>query len=100
LHHKTENIATDVAYPTFPRLAFRIYLQTGTAVVVPRTVGHVHPSLTSQFKITANEIDDVNRVAYLFFDVSGRGKGHRRLLCGFRLREDALAAATADRSSP
>ena len=69
LHDEGENIPADVADPAFERLPFRVDLQARLAVVVPRTARYEKTPLTLQGKIFADQVDNINLFANLFFYV-------------------------------
>ncbi len=71
LHHEAEDIASDIANPTLPTLTFSVDLHTGTSIVVPRAEGNKVPTLPAQLQISSDQIDDVDRLANLFFKIKG-----------------------------
>jgi len=85
LHHKAENIAADVAGPTFPRLPLGVDLEAGPGVIVPGAVRDIAAALATKLQIVlAQQIDDIDRLSNLFLGVKGRVEGHLRLPCGVR----------------
>ena len=69
LHYPGEDVAADVADPAFERLPLGIDLQAGPGVVMPWTEAHVVAPLTAQLNMTADKLDNVDRLFDSFFGV-------------------------------
>ena len=75
-HNKAKNVAADVANPAFPALLIGIDLHARFAVIVKRADPYETSTLTSQFHIASNQIDDVNRQSDSIFDFVVNREGH------------------------
>ena len=69
LHNEAEDVAADVANPTFERLPLRIDLKARPTIVVPGAQSNIAATLASQLNVMTHEVDYVYRLADLFFRV-------------------------------
>ncbi len=74
-HHKTEDVAADVARPAFPSLTFLIDGHRRTTVVVPGATGNKVTALRLQLQRGTDDINDVNGATHSLFQVEVRGEG-------------------------
>jgi hypothetical protein len=61
LHHKTKDIAPNIADPTLPTLSLGIDLHARTTVVMERTTSHKISTLSPYLRIPGNNLDNVDR---------------------------------------
>jgi len=96
-HHEAEHVAADVADPALERLALRVDLQAGPAVIVPRAQADEVAALPPQLQITAHHVDDVDRLPDLFLGIECRAETHNDLssndsqTCSRMIRTELLA---------
>jgi len=68
-HQKVEGIATDIAHPAAEGLAFRVDLETGAGVFVPRTDSNHGLASATQGNVCPYKIHDVDCVANTFLEI-------------------------------
>jgi hypothetical protein len=76
LHDEAEDVSANVANPTFPCLAVWIDLQTGATVIMKWARRDKASPLPTNFAITADQIDNIDRQANSIFDFVVNSEGH------------------------
>ena len=79
LHHKIENITTQIAGIADPRLFVWIDLEAWRMVVVPRAMAVVDRSTSAQIQLGTNQINHISCLLDTIFSIKIRPVGHQWL---------------------